>query len=125
MAAIGPLKMAQDNVLRVQTLLAADLEDIGELWDFQIACIREMSLINGGHITLSGNVTLRTETTMLGILEGKICTAVCAYERGERGFGIGWDRRLWALLRAVAQCRSWSPIISWVPISGRNRVVDT
>jgi len=29
MAVIGPLKMAQDNILRVQMLLAADLEDIG------------------------------------------------------------------------------------------------
>jgi len=50
MAAIGPLTIAWDNVLRVQmnqNLLVADLGDIGELWAFQIACIREMSLING------------------------------------------------------------------------------
>jgi len=90
MAAIGPLTMAQDNVLRVQmnqNLLAADLGDIGELWNFQIACIREMSLINGGHVTLSGNVTLRIVTIMLGILEGKI------------------------------QCRSWSPIFESVSIT--------
>jgi len=74
MAAIGPLTMARDNVLRYQmnqNLLAADLGDIGELWAFQITCI---SLINGGHVTLSGNVTLRIVTTMLGILEGKIRT---------------------------------------------------
>ena len=99
MAAIGPLTMAQDNVLRVQmnqNLLAADLGDIEELWNFQIACIREMSLINGGHVTLSGNVTLRTVTTMLGILEGKIRSVVLGHQL----------------------------YISWVPISGRNRVVD-
>jgi len=83
MGAIGPLTMAQDNVLRVQmnqNLLAADLGDIGELWDFQIACIREMSLINGGHVTLSGNVTLRIVTIMLGILEGKIRSVVLGHQ---------------------------------------------
>jgi len=75
--------MARDNVLRVQmnqNLLAADFGDIGELWDFQIACIREMSLINGGHATLSGNVTLRIVTIMLGILEGKIRSVVLGHQ---------------------------------------------
>jgi len=33
-------------------------------------------------------------TTMLGILEGNICAAVCTYERGARVFGIGWGCRL-------------------------------
>ena len=97
MASIGPLTMARDNVIRVQTsqtLLVVDFRDIGELWYFQITCIREMGLTNGGQVTLSGNVKLRIVTTILGILEGNICAAVCTYEKGARVFGIGWGCRL-------------------------------
>jgi len=49
--------MARVDVLVIQTsstLLAADFRDIGGLWVFQIACRREMGLISGGHVTLSG-----------------------------------------------------------------------
>jgi len=74
---------------RAKLFLAVNFRDIGELWNFQITCIREMGLTNGGHITLSGNVKLRIVTTMLGILEGNIGAAVCTYKRGAREFGIG------------------------------------
>jgi len=78
---------------RAKLFLAVNFRDIGELWSFQITCIREMGLTNGGHVTLSGNVKLRIVTTMLGILEGNICAAVCTYKRGAREFGIGWGWR--------------------------------
>jgi len=99
MASKGTRTMARDNVIRVQTsqtLLLVNFRDIEKLWDFQITCIREMGLTNGGHVTLSGSVKLRIVTTMLGILEGNICAAVCTYKRGARVFDIGWigDRRL-------------------------------
>jgi len=50
--------MARVNILAVRTkkiLLAIDFRDIGEVWAFQITCTREMSLLSGGHVTLSGN----------------------------------------------------------------------
>jgi len=67
MAAIGPLTMARINVLRVQTnqtLLAVDFRDIGELLAFQIT--REMSLISGGQVALSGSL-LRSPYLVLNI----------------------------------------------------------
>ena len=80
--------MARDNVIRVQTsqtLLAVNFR--------ALTCIREMGLTNGAHVTLSGNGKLRIVTTMLGILGGNICTAVCTYKRGAREFSIGWGWR--------------------------------
>ena len=58
--------------------------------NFRIACIREMVLISG---ELSRSVKLRIAVTMLGILEGKNCAAVCTYERGASVFGIGYGWR--------------------------------
>jgi len=91
--------MARDSVIRVQTsqtLLPVNFRDIGKLWAFQITCIREMGLTNGGHVTLSGSVKLRIVTTMFGILEGNTGAAVYTYKRGAREFDIGWigNRRL-------------------------------
>jgi len=60
MASKGPLTMARDNVIRVQTsqtLLAVNFR--------ALTCIREMGLTNGAHVTLSGNGKLRIVTTML------------------------------------------------------------
>ena len=53
-----------------------------------------MDMVNGEHVTLSGSVKLEIAVTTLGILEENICVAVCTYERGTRGLGIGWDWRL-------------------------------
>jgi len=49
-----------------------------------------MVLISG---ELSRSVKLRIAVTMLGILEGKNCAAVCTYERGASVFGIGYGWR--------------------------------
>jgi len=86
--------MARGSVLRVQTnqtLRAVDFRHIGELWDFQIICIREMGLISRQHVTLPGSMKLGIAVTVLSILEGNIFVAVCTWERGVRWFGIGWD----------------------------------
>jgi len=85
MTSIVPLAMTRVDFLAVwtnQTLLATDFRDIGELWAFQIACIRKMGLIGRGHVTLSGSVKLGVAVTTLDILEGNICAAVWTYERG-------------------------------------------
>jgi len=70
---------------------------------------------------LSRIVQLRITVTTPSILEGNICAAICTYERGARGFSIGWGQRSWVLLKRECGCTtstSWSKFmatITWVP----------
>ena len=91
MAAIGPLTMARVNfVVRMnQTLLAANFRDIEKLWAFQVTCIREISLISGGHVWEHRTKNSGHHTQY----SGREHFTVCTYERGARGFGwslINW-----------------------------------
>ena len=54
MALMGPLTTFYRGSDRPNSF-AADYRVTRELLTFQIACIREMDLISGGHVTLSGN----------------------------------------------------------------------
>jgi len=59
---------------------AADYRVTGELLTFQIACIREMDLISGGHVTLSGNWGHHTRYSG----RKHLCNCLHLRERGER-----------------------------------------
>jgi len=86
MAAIGPLTMARVNfVVRMnQTPLAANFRDIEKLWAFQVTCIREISLISGGHVWEHRTKNSGHHTQY----SGREHFTVCTYERGARGFGL-------------------------------------